>query len=139
MDESGPRPDFRLRFLEGIRHFNATEFWDAHESWEELWLAAGSDLEQFLQGLIQVAAAYHHVKRGTLRGGVRLFDAGLRRLAPFPPGCCGVDRNAVEQSAVTDREWAARVVAGSEPPSKERQFPKLQVVDEGLMPPYPNW
>jgi predicted metal-dependent hydrolase len=139
MDDGGPRPDFRLRFLEGIRHFNAAEFWDAHESWEALWLVAGSDLEQFLQGLIQIAAAYHHVKRGTLRGGVRLFDAGLRRLAAFPAGCCGVDRGAVERAALADREWAARVVAGEVGLARERAFPKLIVVDETQMPPYAGW
>ena len=45
--------------------------------------------------MIQVAAAYHHVKRGTLRGAPRLFEAGMRKLAPFPPGFCGLDRSAV--------------------------------------------
>jgi len=89
------KPDFVTHFRAGIAHFNATEFWEAHESWETLWLAAQSDVKQFLQGLIQVAAAYHHVKRGTLRGAPRLFEAGMRKLAPFPPGFCGLDRGAV--------------------------------------------
>jgi predicted metal-dependent hydrolase len=139
MADPEPRPDFRPRFLKGVAHFNATEFWDAHESWEELWLAAGSDLEQFLQGLIQIAAAYHHVKRGTLRGGVRLFDAALRRLSAFPLDCCGLDRAAVEQAARADREWAARVVAGEADLAREQEFPRLLVVDETQMPPQSDW
>ena len=85
------KPDYRIYFLEGVAHFNAHEFWEAHESWETIWLAAESDVEQFLQGMIQLAAAYHHVRRGTLRGAPRLFDAGLRRLEPsrcWPWSCC---------------------------------------------------
>ena len=28
------------RFARGIAHFNAQEFFEAHEVWEELWLVA---------------------------------------------------------------------------------------------------
>src|SRR5204862_3032431 len=89
--ETEAKPDFVTHFREGLAHFNNREFWEAHESWEALWLVAESDVEQFLQGLIQIAAAYHHLKRGTLRGAPRLFEAGLRRRAPCPPHICGVD------------------------------------------------
>src|ERR1043165_6279680 len=89
------KPDFLTHFRDGVAHFNATGFWPAHGWWERLWLAAESGAKQFLQGLIQVAAAYHHVKRGTLRGAPRLFEAGMKKLAPFPHGYCGVDRSEV--------------------------------------------
>ena len=56
------KPPFALHFLEGVERFNAAEFWNAHESWEILWLVAETDLDQFLQGLIQLAAAYHHLQ-----------------------------------------------------------------------------
>ena len=104
------RPDFTHYFLAGVDHFNAREFWDAHESWETLWLEAESDAVQFLQGLIQMAAAYHHVQRGTFRGAVRLFDAALRRLSAFPPDFCMLDRSAVEEAAQTHRAWTASVL-----------------------------
>jgi hypothetical protein len=79
------------------------------------------------------------VKRGTLRGGVRLFDAGLRRLSAFPVHCCGLDRTSMEQAALADREWAARVVAGEVGLARERAFPELLVVDETQMPPRVDW
>ena len=43
------KPDFVTHFRDGVAHFNAAEFWEAHESWEMLWLAARSDVKQFLQ------------------------------------------------------------------------------------------
>ena len=82
-------------FAAGVAHFNAAEFWEAHESWEQLWLEADGDLVQFYQGLIQLAAAYHHVQRGTFRGAIRLFDAAFAKLDPYPPGYAGIDRAGV--------------------------------------------
>src|SRR6478672_5007131 len=115
--------DFAEHFLAGVAHFNAREFWDAHESWETIWLEAESDVHMFLQGLIQLAAAYHHVKRGTTRGAVRLFDAALKRLEAFPVVHCGIDRSSAVAAAQRDRERLARGEAAGD-------FPTLDVVAE---------
>lgn len=130
------KPDYPSCFIRGVEHFNALEFWDAHEAWEELWLVAETEVEQFLQGLIQVAAAYHHMKRGTFRGGVRLFDAGLRRLSAFPQQFSGIDRTEVEAAARLHRESAAAAKFLS-----ENEYPKLRLLtkDESPMPPFPVW
>ena len=137
------KPEFIPRFREGVEHFNALRFWDAHESWEELWLVAESDLHLFLQGLIQIAAAYHHVKRGTFRGAVRLFDAGLAKLSAFPTRYCGIDRASVESAAPEHRKWTADLVArGVDERLHERQYPKLsfvKTIDEAPMPPTNAW
>ncbi len=131
------KPDYQTHFLEGVRHFNAHEFWEAHEAWETIWLVAESDVEQFLQGMIQLAAAYHHVKRGTFRGAVRLFDAALRRLSPFPNPWSGIDRGEAEEAARTHRE---RVAASSEK-VPESEFPALVLLtnDQSPMPPRERW
>lgn len=136
------KPDFVTHFVQGVEHFNAREFWEAHESWEEIWLAAESDVEQFLQGLIQVAAAYHHLQRGTFRGGVRLFDSGLARLRNFPPHFCALEREAVEKAAVQHRSWAAECVASQTSGSRLRDedYPLL-VLKNGVdpTPPVKPW
>jgi predicted metal-dependent hydrolase len=121
---------FREKLLEGTSHFNQKEFWEAHESWEELWLEAGTDLHQYLQGLIQLAAAYHHIKRGTTPGAVRLFDAALKKLEAFPPVHCGIDRSAAVAAALRDRERLARGEAAGD-------FPLLEVVAE--VPQLESW
>lgn len=83
--ESG-RPSFAHHFEEGTDHFNAGRYWEAHESWEGLWLASQTEMKPFLQGLIQIAAAYLHLRRLNFSGAGRLFDSGLRRLEAAPPG-----------------------------------------------------
>lgn len=105
----------------GVILFNAHHFWHAHEAWEELWLQSSGDEKVYLQGLIQLAAAYHHVQRGTFRGGVRLFDAALRKLERFPDGRDGISRSDAIAAAIRHREKIARgenIEAG--------EFPKLR-------------
>jgi uncharacterized protein len=137
------RPDFTASFLRGMAHFNARQFWDAHEAWEELWLVAESDLEQYLQGLIQLAAAYHHVKRGTFRGAVRLFAAAERRLAPFPDPYCGVARAQALAAAREHARWAARLLERGVHDQRlaDEDFPKLQLSrsESDVVPPQNSW
>lgn len=148
MADGTDRPDFVTHFLKGIERFNKREFWDAHEEWEEIWLHASSEMHQFLQGLIQIAAAYHHVKRGTLRGAVRLFDAALARLEPFPPQYCGLDRPPLVETCLRHRQlvadllqasardqttWSERIAEGSFPSIRLHQDPSFPV------PPRVDW
>jgi len=80
-------------WLWGVDCFNLAYWWESHEALEALWLAAGrtSAPAQFVQGVIQIAAA--HLKRfaGTPDGGRSLVDAGLARLEGFSGTYLGVD------------------------------------------------
>lgn len=114
-----------------MRRFNAREFWHAHEAWETLWLVAETEIDDFLQGLIQLAAAYHHLQRGTLRGAVRLFDTSLRRLEKFPPQFCGLDREEAQNAAIRHRRWTAEAIASDSTLDRmdAEQYPRLHVID----------
>ncbi len=129
------KPDFSTHLLKGIHHFNAREFWEAHEAWETIWLVAESEIEQFLQGLIQIAAAYHHVQRRTYRGAPRLFAAALKRLEPFPLIFCGLDRTEVDSSARRHRAWLESAAGAPKRPLREDEYPKLRVPDLAAIAP----
>ena len=68
------------KFRRGVVQFNTRLFFEAHETWEEIWLASPEPEKTFLQGIIQIAAAFHHYGRGNTRGARTLLEAGLRRL-----------------------------------------------------------
>jgi uncharacterized protein len=72
------------KFKRGVADFNAGRFFEAHEIWEELWLAAFEPEKTFLQGLIQIAAGFHHHGRGNGRGAQSLLMAGVAKLAECP-------------------------------------------------------
>jgi predicted metal-dependent hydrolase len=69
---------------EGLRCYRNEEFFLAHEHWESVWLTAEGPEKTFLQALIQIAAAFHHLQRGNTAGAASLLRAALRRLGRFP-------------------------------------------------------
>jgi len=79
------------QFDHGVAHFNAGEFFKAHEVWEELWLDAAEPEKTLLQGMIQIAAAFHHYGLGNLRGARSLAEAGVEKLSSHLDGYRGID------------------------------------------------
>jgi len=69
---------------EGLRLYDAGEFFIAHEAWESVWLGLPEPEKTFLQGLIQVTAAFHHLERDNRLGTILLLQAALRRLDRYP-------------------------------------------------------
>jgi len=74
----------------GADRFNAKQFFEAHEAWEEVWLDSARELRHFYQGLIQVAAAFVHLQRNEYPGTVKLLHEGLRKLEAYPATTLGV-------------------------------------------------
>ena len=114
----------------GVELFNSHHFWHAHEAWEARWLNASGDEKTFLQGLIQLAAAYHHVQRGTYRGAIRLFDAAFAKLGSFPPGYAGVDRAEAVELA---RRHRTRIAEEDE--IDAREYPRLALQFDSTLRP----
>ncbi|MDT7816852.1 MAG: uncharacterized protein QOH35_2183 [Acidobacteriaceae bacterium] len=75
---------------EGLRLYDAAEFFAAHEAWESVWLPAQEPEKTFLQGLIQVTAAFHHLRRENRLGTSRLLRAALGRLELYPQDFGGI-------------------------------------------------
>lgn len=64
--------------------FNEERFFDAHEAWEELWHVENGRDRAFVQGLIQVAAHFVHVKKGNWSGAKSVAGLALEKLK-IPP------------------------------------------------------
>jgi predicted metal-dependent hydrolase len=74
-----PKPQV---LAEGARLFDAGQHFDAHEVWEERWRATTDETERrFLQGLIQVAAAFH---KHSTESALRLLGKALVKLQACP-------------------------------------------------------
>ena len=107
---------------EGLRCFHSGAFFEAHEHWELVWLAAQEPEKTFLQGLIQVAASFHHFQRGNCPGTISLLRSALSRLDPYPEVFGGI---VVAPLRVAIRSWleALETVPQSSPPP----FPHLKL------------
>jgi len=76
--------------LEGIRLFNAHQFFEAHEALEAAWMKETGPVRELYRGILQIAVAYYHIERGNYRGAVKMFKRSARWLAPFPEFCRGI-------------------------------------------------
>jgi SAM-dependent methyltransferase len=90
-------------FDAGARLFDDGRYWDAHEAWEERWrIETREPARLFLQGLIQVAAAFHKkVVVGDAASAARLAAKARAKLdavaadASWSPATLGVDLESV--------------------------------------------
>lgn len=77
--------------LAGVEQYNAGYFFEAHETWEELWLRCPWPIRSFLQGLIQSSAGFVHLMRHEYPGTIRLLGHALAKLEGFQPEYLGID------------------------------------------------
>ncbi|MGC1647052.1 MAG: DUF309 domain-containing protein [Candidatus Sulfotelmatobacter sp.] len=106
---------FGERYQVGIRHFNAREFYDAHEVWEDVWRESHGMEKRFLQGLIQAAVALHHHSTGNMVGACSLMARARRNLAACPGEFGGI---RVEELLVELGKWREAVVRGESAPGQ---------------------
>jgi hypothetical protein len=95
----------------GLACYRRGHFFDAHEHWESVWLTLDEPLKSFLQALIQVTAAFHHLDSGNPTGAISLLRRALRRLDLCPSQFGGI---AVEPVCAEAREWLSVIESGSQ-------------------------
>ena len=94
--------------LDGVRRFNAGEFFEAHEAFEEcLDEVEDDDRWTLLLGLIQVAVGYHKHASGH-PGAARMLGLGTEKLAPLPDVAWGVHIEVLRRRVASDLAALAR-------------------------------
>jgi uncharacterized protein len=101
-DKPAPPP-----LLKAVRQFNSREFFECHETLEQLWNlerrgiyqsfsstfhGASDELhcDNLYKGILQVGVGCYHLLRGNYHGAVTKLASGARYLEPFAPVCQGV-------------------------------------------------
>ena len=79
------------QFLLAIRQFNSREWYECHETIEELWLGETGEMKDFLQGTLQISVALLHWRNGNHGGAVSLLASGVNYLKRVPDVCLWVD------------------------------------------------
>ena len=97
--------------LEGIAQFNRGEFFEQHETLEELWRAETRNIRYLYQGILQIGVAFHHLRKRNHHGTVYMLTRGQGYLAPFAPRCQGVDVQALLEAAAAALDEVNRLGA----------------------------
>lgn len=115
--------DYSPLYLQGIEYFNACDFFESHEVWEELWANYQGSSRKFYQGLIQVAVALHHFGNGNIRGAKKLYHSSRAYLEPYRPLHMGLD---LERFLAQFADCFAVVLANTE------EFPQIEIDPERI-------
>jgi predicted metal-dependent hydrolase len=111
------------QLLQAIREFNGREWFECHETVEDLWIGSEGEVRNFYQGIIQIAVALHHWRNGNFGGAVSLLKGGAGYLRHVTGECQWVDVAGL----IAD---AGRLRAALEELGKER----MEELDTSLIP-----
>jgi predicted metal-dependent hydrolase len=111
------------QLLQGIREFNSGQWFECHETVEELWIGSEGATRDFYQGIIQIAVALHHWRNGNFGGAVSLLKGGAGYLRRVSAVCQWVDVAGLIAEA--DRMRAALEEGGRE---------RREALDPGFIP-----
>ncbi|MGE0760100.1 MAG: DUF309 domain-containing protein [Pirellulaceae bacterium] len=108
-------------YLQGIEHFNACDFYEAHEVWEELWQEYQGPSRKFYQGLIQTAVCLHHFGNGNTRGARKLYHSSRNYLEPYRSRHLGLD---VDRLLAQMEACCAGILDSSD------EYPQVEIVPD---------
>jgi predicted metal-dependent hydrolase len=109
--------------IEGVQLFNKEQFFAAHEALEDVWRASAASDKKFLQGLTQLAVAFHHHSTGNDVGCRSVMARALRNLSGYPEGLFGLHTTEIVE-AVAPCQHALEQNKPFPP------FPKLQIHED---------
>ena len=119
-------------YLHGIDLFNHGYYWESHESWEVVWIAAGREgmIADFAKGLIKLAAASVKAREGSAIGVARHTTRGARlfsKIEPQTPILMGL-------SLAKLREFSQHLAANADRVVNTSDEPVLRIHDFILVP-----
>jgi predicted metal-dependent hydrolase len=109
-------------FERGLDLFNCAHFFDAHEVLEDVWRALPRDrpsrrrLRLHLQGLIQLAVAFHHESTGNHVGARSVLERALRNLKGADSSFPNLDCERLLAELADWQEHFAGAAARPKPP-----------------------
>lgn len=117
-DDSPP-----AELLRAFGEFNRGDWFECHETMEELWVGEAGEVRDFYQGVLQLAVALHHWREGNFGGAIRLLQGGAAYLRRVGPACQRMDVNGLVAAA--DRMREALTLLGPE---------RMAELDKALIP-----
>ncbi len=111
------------KLLQAVDEFNRGEWYECHKTLEELWLDAEGEMRHFYQGILQIAAALHHWRKGNFNGAVSLLGKGSDNLRQVESVCQCIEVQTIIADAFNLK--AALIALGPE---------RMTEVDHSLIP-----
>jgi hypothetical protein len=116
------------KLLQALGEFNRGDWFECHETLEDLWVGSEGELRDFYQGTLQLAVALHHWRNGNFGGAVRLLQGGGGYLRRVGPVCQRIDVAGMVQAADALRDELNRLGAARMAQVDQSLFPRMRLV-----------
>ncbi len=94
---------------EGIRKFNAGEYYKQHDLFEEQWMATESPVRDLYRAVLQVGVAYFQIERGNYRGALKMLQRSVQWLVILPDSCQGINVKKLREDSFRVRAELERL------------------------------
>lgn len=84
-------PNLTSKFHKGVEEFNSRQFFDCHETLEDVWKQLDGEPKELTQGIIQIAVGYYHLGRQNRIGALKLLRRGVERAEKVDPQLLGIN------------------------------------------------
>jgi hypothetical protein len=98
------------RLLRAAEQFNGGQFWECHETLEDLWRETPYPLRLFYHSIIKVAVGFHHLERHNRHGASAKLAEGVQLMGAFTPVFMRIATGSLLEDA---SRWLGRLEAGS--------------------------
>jgi len=95
--------------LRAFGEFNRGDWYDCHETLEDLWIGSEDETRWFYQGILQIAVALLHWRNGNYGGAISLLVSGVNYLQRVNPVCQRIEVGALAADADRFREELIRL------------------------------
>lgn len=97
---------------EGLREFNAGEYYRQHDLFEAQWDATAGPVRDLYRAALQVGVAYFQIERGNYRGALKMLQRSVQWLLLLPDVCQGIDVAQLRRDSYAVRAELERLGAG---------------------------
>jgi predicted metal-dependent hydrolase len=74
----------------GLEQFNRGEYFEQHETLEEIWASEPRLIRRLYQGILKIGVGFYKLRLGSYRGTVNHINGGIAYLSLFDDGCMGI-------------------------------------------------
>jgi predicted metal-dependent hydrolase len=127
----------------GVSLFNRAHFFDAHEVLEDVWNSvprdrpSGRHLRQHVQGLVQLAVAFHHQSKGNHVGARSVLERAMRNISGADSSFPDLDLDRLRADLALWRRYLDNSEAAGEKKLAGRDVRRHDVLN-GSAPPLPK-
>jgi predicted metal-dependent hydrolase len=113
--------------LRAFGEFNRGDWYECHETLEELWVGSEDECRWFYQGMLQIAVALLHWRNSNYGGAVSLLTSGIGYLERVSPVCQRIEVATLVSEAVHFREELTRLGPERMGDLPESLIPKMRL------------